>query len=55
MTERSLAESEGSDGGGEVSGENEGKQSEIDDEQSIELMLDDIHKAHQLSPEDLER
>lgn len=58
VTERSLAASDGSEGGGEVSevsGENEAKQSEIDDEQSIELMLDDIHKAHQLSPEDLER
>ena len=55
VTERSLAGSDVSEGGGEVSGENEAKQSEIDDEQSIELMLDDIHKAHQLSPEDLER
>ena len=57
VTERSLAESDESDGGemSEVSGKNEAEQSEIDDEQSIEQMLDEIHKTHQLSQEDLER
>ena len=58
VTERSLAEeSDGSDGGemSEVIGKNEAQKSEIDDEQSIEQMLDEIHKAHQLSQEDLER
>ena len=56
VTERSLAESDGSEKGemSEVSGKNE-RQSEIDDEQSIEQMLDEIHKTHQLSQEDLER
>ena len=52
-TERSLAESDGSDVGemGEVSGKNESET----DEESVEQMLDDIHKTHQLSREDLER
>ena len=52
-TEQSLAESDGSDVGemGEVSGKNESET----DEESVEQMLDDIHKTHQLSREDLER
>ena len=55
-TERSLeGESDGSEElGGKVMSEVIGK-SEIDDEESIEQMLDDIHKTHQMSQEDLER
>ena len=52
VTERSLAESDGSEMS-EVIGKKQ--ESEIDDEQRIEQMLDDIHKTHQMSPEDLER
>ena len=56
VTERSLeGESDESEElGGKVISEVIGK-SEIDDEESIEQMLDDIHKTHQMSQEDLER
>ena len=54
VTERSLAESEGSEGGGEMS-EVSGKSEAESEIESVDQMLDEIHKMHQLSQEDLER